>query len=156
VSERREREKSAREERERSEREKRAREASERREREKSAREERERREREKGGARYGEVHDEEVSILNPISPSMKKPATDRYLQITIAGETHGVHEVVAYVHANPKRISWSALKHAESMVPLPSQVPWSSPRVLSVLKRIAGRPSRAQGVPAAPRARGP
>lgn len=64
-----------------------------------------------------GDVHDEEVSFPNPISPSTKKPATDRYLQITIAGETHGVHEVVAYFHANPKRISWSALKNSESTI---------------------------------------
>ena len=64
-----------------------------------------------------GEVHDEEVSFPSPISPSMKKPATDRYLQITIAGETHGVHEVVAYFHANPQRISWSSLKNTQSVV---------------------------------------
>ena len=69
----------------------------------------------------------------------MKKPATDRYLQITIAGETHGVHEVVADFHANPKRISWSALKHAESMVPFPSQVPWGRGTRLGVGSLLFG-----------------
>lgn len=64
-----------------------------------------------------GDVHDTVVSNPTPIAPSTKKLATDRYLQITIAGKTHGVHEVVAYFHANPKRLSWTALKDSESSI---------------------------------------
>ena len=64
-----------------------------------------------------GSVHDRETSHPSPKPPSLAKSPKARYLTMTFGGAVHGVHEVVAYFHCNPRGLSWHALKASTSRV---------------------------------------
>lgn len=64
-----------------------------------------------------GSVHDSETSHPSPSAPTTSKALPGRYLVIRFGGEKHGVHEVVAYFHANHRGLSWDALKTSLSSI---------------------------------------